>query len=73
MKKLLLSLILIGVIIAYGCAPAPPVEEPVIVIEEAPEPIAEVSEDVGEVGTLDEELNVSELDVLDDELGDITW
>ena len=74
MKRLLI-LLLILVVVAYGCAPkaVPPEEKPELVIEEAPESIAEVSEDVGEVGTLDEELDVSELDTLDEELGDITW
>ncbi len=65
MKKIIAVLLIITVLALAGCKPAPPAEAPTGTA-------GEVSEGISEVGTLDEDLDISDLDELDKELEDIT-
>lgn len=67
MAKTLLALLLVLALITVSCAPA---EE----VSRAQEPTEEViTENVNDVDSLQDDLDTSELDSLDDDLSEVNW
>jgi len=74
-------IILFLILILASCAPQAPVEEPKEETQPEPEPTPDVeteetiqiSQGVDEAGTLDEDLDLTGLDDVDDALADFDW
>ena len=71
-KKLQLSLIMLAmVLLVVSCVPTPTVEAPEDVPTTGEVSVDEVATDISDVSNIDEELDTSELDGVDDILADI--
>ena len=72
MKKIIAILLIITMLALAGCKK--PTVAPTVEVEAEPTGVAaEVSEDISDVGTLDEDLDVSDLDDLEKELEGLDW
>jgi len=67
MAKTLLALLLVLALITVSCAPA----EEVSKVQEPTEEV--ITENVNEIDSLQDDLDASELDSLDEDLSEVTW
>lgn len=73
-KKLLMILVLlISLFYLVSCAQKVSEPTPVTTTPTTEENAADIEGDVSDVGTLDEDLNLEDLENIDKELEDVTW